>query len=256
LGLIHTNVSDLGLESLAELRQLDRLELNGTQVAGPGLSRLPSSITWLWLHESQIDDEALVHLRGLTDLGALTLHNTSVSGAGLVRLKGLAKLRGLSVNTLETIDKVDAQLERAGGFVQVQSLTLSGPHANNNDLKQLKYFPNLTSLSLGRSEIDDVGLKYLALTPRIQVLSLCGSGITDRAVPFLKRITTLRTVMLVETKVSFEGIKELEAALPQTRITPSSQNLIRLREFDQLREAGNALSPKEMLRLLGQLGKE
>ena len=56
------------------------------------------------LHNTQITDAGLTHLKGMTSLRGLDLHNTQITGAGLVHLKGLTSLKWLYLNDTQITD--------------------------------------------------------------------------------------------------------------------------------------------------------
>lgn len=80
-------------EDLAVLRNLPAvvyLHATGTQITDDGLKEigaLPNLERMLWLKDTNITDEGLVHLRGLTKLRCLDIEQTKVTRAGGLRLK-------------------------------------------------------------------------------------------------------------------------------------------------------------------------
>ena len=82
------------LVHLAGLTNLEKLELDGTQVTGIGMM----SLVGLKCFEdwrTQVTDAGLVHLAGLTNLEQLYLDRSQVTDAGLMHLAGLTNLTDL-----------------------------------------------------------------------------------------------------------------------------------------------------------------
>ena len=81
--------TDADLEHVADLRQLQWLYLNGTEVTDRGLAHLNrlDGLTLLHLADTQITDAGLEHLAGLDNLRTLHVSGTAVTDAGMEQLK-------------------------------------------------------------------------------------------------------------------------------------------------------------------------
>ena len=73
---------------------------------------------------TQITDEGLVHLKGLSKLQLLDLDGTQVTDAGLVHLKGLTKLEHLYLEGCRDI--TDAGLMHLKGLTNLEQLPVDG----------------------------------------------------------------------------------------------------------------------------------
>jgi hypothetical protein len=88
-------LTDKGLESIAELSDLERLNLSHTQVRGPGLEHL-AQLAWLRhvdLEGSNVED--LKHLPALPRLTSLRLDNTGIDDAQMAHVGECQELRAL-----------------------------------------------------------------------------------------------------------------------------------------------------------------
>jgi hypothetical protein len=96
------SITIAGFQCLAEMKQLQKLDLDGTYLNNERLECLKglSNLQSLFAGDSSVTDAGLKYLEGLTNLQSLDLRRTKVTDAGLERLKGLGKLRFL--NLIET----------------------------------------------------------------------------------------------------------------------------------------------------------
>jgi len=97
--IVGANITDCGMEHVAELTSLDSLVLVGTKITDKGLIHIAplTRITKLTLSHSQTTDAGLVHLAAITSLEELHLDNTDVTDAGLMHLRELANLERLGL---------------------------------------------------------------------------------------------------------------------------------------------------------------
>lgn len=141
-------------------------------------------------------------------------------------------------------------IKRLGGQVQrdyqapgqpVIGVGFSGTDVTDDDLAILKNLPSLETLILSRTDISDAGLKHLkGLTSlrqlnlparttdhglkhlerlaKLQTLYLIDTQISDAGLKYLKGLQSLRVVLLNGTRVTADGARDLQRALPRARI--------------------------------------
>jgi hypothetical protein len=93
-------------------------------------------------------------------------------------------------------------------------------------LVPLKDLPKLQELTLGQTRITDVGLQHLARLKNLKVLDLSTGfdqdlvfpDVTDAGLESLKKLANLRTLVLKGTRVTDEGVKEFQRALPNCKV--------------------------------------
>jgi Leucine Rich repeat len=92
-------ITDAGLQLLPDLPFLNTLQLTGTKVEGPGLSRLVAfrNLASLHLNGCPVTDEGLSHLAGAPSLMVLGLDGIPLTAAGLKLIIKLKSLRYLSI---------------------------------------------------------------------------------------------------------------------------------------------------------------
>jgi DnaJ-domain-containing protein 1 len=127
----------------------------------------PDRLWSLHAERSQIDDDELVNLQGMTDLLHLDLSRTPITDAGLLHLQGLERL--------EVLQLWDTALTDAG-------MALIGR------------LPSLVQLGIGNTRVTDAGLEHVRSLPRLRVLQLYGTGVTGKGLMHLKGMTHIEMV--------------------------------------------------------------
>jgi Leucine rich repeat len=110
-----TKVTDKGLNDLAGLKNLQRLDLFDTGVTDAGLKELAGlkSLRSLGLCHTKVTDAGLGELAGLQNLEYLNLARTAVTDEGLKELAGLNNLQSLLLGETKVTDAGVAELRRA-----------------------------------------------------------------------------------------------------------------------------------------------
>jgi hypothetical protein len=79
----------------------------------------------------------------------------------------------------------------------------------------------LRMLVLDETQITDAAMEDVGeLVNLDEWLGLTDNQLTDAAVPHLSRLTKLRSLNLLRTSVSPEGLRQLRLALPGTQVSP------------------------------------
>jgi internalin A len=196
LDLSQTKITDAGLVHLKGLVQLESLDLSKTNVVGPGLEnlagmhRLRRLIFVGTANESYppgpkpLDDTALRHLRGLSNLQTLDLLRMSITDAGLSYIGLMKGLESLNLSN--------------GGGAWRRKLDIPNP-------------PYL-------DDITDAGLAHLCELPALQSLDLTGRSVTDACLEHLKKLRNLKKLILDGTLITEAGVKTLRQTLPKAII--------------------------------------
>jgi len=209
LDLTGTQITDAGVSHLAGLTRLQWLDLSGTKLTDAGLEHLKglTGLQWLLLPGTDVTDEALAHLEGLTGLKGLDLSATKITDAGLEHLKGLTGLQGLELRNTQI---TDAGLAHLKGLTKLQTLYVSETQITDMGLAHLKGLTGLQSLFLAGTKITDGGLVHLKGLTRLQWLDLSGTQITDAGLVHLKGLTGLQSLHLVNTEITDAGLEHLK----------------------------------------------
>ena len=144
------------------------------------------------LTSTRIQDDALAHLRNLTQMKRLWLGHTAVSDAGLALLSPLRHL---------------------------VLLDLEATHVTDAGLSHLAELTELEELNLADLPITDAGLKQLTPLQQLRRLNLRSTAISDAAIPCLSQLPHLEYLDLSQTRVTANGPQQLRAALPQATIS-------------------------------------
>ncbi len=115
LCLFDTEMGDKGLATLARLKAVSLLRLDGTKVTDEGLKHLAGlgGLTGLDLSGTQVTDRGLARLAGLKKLSSLRLADTMVTDEGLRQLSGLKSLRWLELRDTKVTDAGVKKLQKA-----------------------------------------------------------------------------------------------------------------------------------------------
>jgi hypothetical protein len=139
LYLVQAKVGDDAMRHVGELRHLEALFLEETQVTNDGLAYLDAltNLTYCRLEGPaggrHFTDEAIVHLKSLPRLSTLTLYGSGFTDYALAQLKDFPRLRELVLVDCDVTRKARDDLRRAkpalrGGSVPAQMLLHRKPH--------------------------------------------------------------------------------------------------------------------------------
>lgn len=167
-------VTDVGIQSLAQLLNLEELDLRGSRITSTGLAHLAHLTKLRVLNLSYspcLGDDALKHLANLRNLEVLSLNNTGVSSAGLEHLRNLTKLRVLALSADCAV--ADEGVAHLSGLKNLEELKLHATGVTSSAAKHLQGLTKLRCLDLSENrEIDEEVLEPLANLPSLEMLDL------------------------------------------------------------------------------------
>jgi hypothetical protein len=158
------------------------------------------------LEQSGEDDDSLLPLPRLPNLRGLNLTQASFRGDGLEHLKQIEVLH------LTGTEVDDDALAKLAGLRHLKILSLADTEVTGAGLRHLAGLTSLEELWLWGTPTGDEGVRHLASLPNLRRLHL-GYDVTDASVPLLKQFTRLEYLSL-ESEVTEDGVKQLQAALP------------------------------------------
>jgi Leucine-rich repeat (LRR) protein len=243
---LHLNgfgITDTEMEYVRGLSQLEIMSLDATLVTDKGLACLNDFKRLRVLSLVQcygITDEGLAHLKGLNNLEKLDLSlSLPITDLGLEKIKELSQLRELELHRTSI---TDSGMKYLGDLKKLELLTLSDTQVGDHGLKQLQCLTKLQELRIGmpnKAVITDDGVKILDAFPQLQDLSICctesalphfacfnnlrylelhGEQITDNGLESLKKLSHLKSLRLIDTKISSEGFQILQNSLPKVSL--------------------------------------
>lgn len=173
-----------------------------------------SELQTLGLHDTQITNAGLVHLKGLTNLQNLGIGRTQITDAGLVHLKELTNLTSLSLPKQIT----DAGLRHLKGLTNLQDLTLAGIQITDAGLVHIEGLTKLERLNLDNTKITNAGLVHLKGLTNLQYLGLNGTQVTGAGLGHLAGMN-LKGLAIPEQAQTDTGLKHYLAAIkPPTEL--------------------------------------
>jgi len=223
-------ITDENLNCLADLPQLERLEIENAPITDAGMAHLrhPERLRGIWLDDTNVGDVFIRRLKGAKRLEALWLRNTKVTDAGLIELSGITTLKRLSLIGTRTGDQGLAAFRACR---QIEVLTL-GRDVTNDGLRQFETLENLESLtandqitgeaflgfrlskaddvSLADSSVSDDNLPPLVQAVRgVRILTLNGCAITDGGLQHLKHLGKTQILFLSKTQIQGRELRHL-----------------------------------------------
>ena len=179
----NADLSDQMFKFISEASWIRGLELLGSHVNNASLGRL-SKLTLLWI-----------------DVSATNFNDKGAKGLSLC-----PRLSFISANWTRISDEGISDLSRIKGL---DRLEVSGTKITDKGLMRLVQCKKLSTLGLRKAkQITSEGLAALEPT-RLRLINLESTPIDDRGVAHIAKIATLETVVLSDTKVTVNGLKEL-----------------------------------------------
>lgn len=116
----------------------------------------------------------------------------------------------------------DEILARVGQLHRLEYLTLAGSRVTDARLADLGGLTNLQWLSLDDTQIGDAGLVHLKDLEKLQTLSIGLTRVGDASLPHLKAMSGLKGLSLYLTEISDDAGRDLQRAMPGTRIAATA----------------------------------
>jgi len=132
----------------------------------------------------------------------------------------------------------------------LRRLNLCGSNAKDDDLRCIEHFPRLIYLALSGSKITDEGMKQLAGLQRLEELYLIDTNVGDESVQWLSRLSHLKIFRSDQSKITCEGLWEMQLALPRLRVGNGHDS-----PWGQLVRSGHAIGPLELVHENGELNR-
>jgi Leucine-rich repeat (LRR) protein len=218
-----------------------------------------AAVTKLDLRGKAIEDEGMVHLRGLKSLRTLSLQGTRVGDAGL---ENIAALTGLLELDLLGTPTTDAGLEVVGRLAGLTSLNLTNTLVTDSALRSIRRLKSLESLSLAGTDVGDAGLAVLKNLPALRNLNLArepgyvNERFTAAGLALLKALPRLEYLSLSYQPIGDDVLAQLSgmprlnfldlratditgAGLVHLKALPELAHLV----LNQTRLAGEGLAP-------------
>lgn len=214
-------LTDAGMETFAELTNLETFSFVGTQITGRAYAKCTvwNKVTRVSHRGSKIDDEGLKELcEHLPNLENISLAHANFTDAGAPHLAKLTKLKGLEVgaaqatpSSLKYIQNLPLEYLQLGeGFDKSESLPM---------IFGIKSLKRLTLTNCRASTNDD--LKLLAEMKQLESLELGSPLLPDERISLLKSFSHLKELKLIDRKTGYsaETQSKIKLLLPKVAVT-------------------------------------
>jgi predicted transcriptional regulator len=186
-------------------------EIKGSDLAA--LTKL-DNVNTLYLSDTNIGDDGMVHLQNIKGLQVLLLDGTNVTDAGMADIKKVSGL--LQLTCSEHIG--DEGLAQLKDCPNLNSLNMVNAQVTDDGLVHLLSLKKLVRLNLNGTSITDKGLEHIQAISKVHSLQLNSTRITDKGLLLLENLTNLTELAMEGTGVTQVGLARLRKALPDTDI--------------------------------------
>lgn len=218
--IVATKLTDAGLASIAELRNLEVLHLDGNaKMTDDGLKALATLPKLRHLRlTGPFTDRGIQYLASLPSLKVLWLESPNVSEESLRHLVQSRSLERLCVPWLDRI--TDRSLAYLTSMPKLKALGVGDAVSADAGVARLASLANLEVLALkGGRALTDKGLTPLATMPRLRALQIYNSRITEQGLAGLSQCRLLDSIEIRSSvPIDERAIADLRAALPNVQM--------------------------------------
>jgi serine/threonine protein kinase len=188
-------ISNKSLANVAKLRDLQSLNVDGTDVTDEGFKQLAlPKLGGLDLSDTRVTSHVLDYISALMKrIDWLSLRGTDITDGGLLSLSNLRYLVTLNLSNTKLTD---------AGLAQIEELRL----------------PRLSQIDVAQDEITNSGVIFLSKITTLRTLNLNGTKITDQAVDALSQMPRLEQLDVSKTSLSTAAVSRLRKELPRCDI--------------------------------------
>jgi len=226
LNLESPKITNAGIAKLS-LPMLDRHLGLGLKATPAGLkggsSRLPA-LNGISFRNVKIPANELPILEEFR-LQSLWLEGTGLRNDDLPLLQNLVSLRSLTIK--ENPEVTDDGTHHLLALKELRHIEFSQVGIGDSTCAKLKTLPELTSLWIRHTRLSDVGIASLCELPKLKELWISGSAAaTDAGLEAFAKCQTLEGLVIDQCpKLTVAGVRKLQMALPNCKITSDFPNL-------------------------------
>lgn len=219
-----TDIGDKGLAKLRELRALETLYLDDTQVTDAGLEALEgmTRLAHLSLSTSagsaapaRIGDAGAARLAGLRALQFLDLSGAAVGDEGVKAFSGMNLLYHLALSRTNVGDEGVKTLAATGRY---QRLHLHSTKVGDEGIRALAGY-QLEELDVSKTRITPEGVKALAALPRLASLNVAlNAAVGAESIEALRALPALQVLAVDESQFTPDQLLKIIEDRPKLKI--------------------------------------
>jgi len=205
-----------GIYDIENYEKEKRLEIdNNAIIRNEELSKLIAlkDLEYLFIEKKTINDEGVKFIGYLKKLKCLGLRKTQLTDRGMEYIGQLENLEELNISDTQVTDE---GLKHLRNLKKLEELVLDNTNITGEGFQYINELPNLRVLVVS-PKLKGENLRYLGKM-KLELLNIAENAIDDRAIPYLTKLKTLERLIIFDTKISKEGVKQLEKALPQCMV--------------------------------------
>lgn len=165
-----------------------------------------------------VDDQHLSGNLVSYPIQQLCLAGCEVSETGLQTIPVSSSMQWLDLSHLPIGNAAVQRLVPDPG--KLEQLNLEATRIDSGLDKWLRRAMNLNEVDLSWTKADDVAMKSLEDAAEITTLWMTGTQISDQSVAVIMRMPDLKSVDVQRSKISDEGVKQLQSGRPQLEVNP------------------------------------
>lgn len=274
-------VSDNDITELAGSVSLRALVLYDTHATGTFLRTWPatSKLEFISVDRLEFDCSTLRELHRLASLKSLSLKCLRLHRDDFVALGGIPNLKHLSMQSCDSLGKLDRDAVSWLGKKNMRSVVIPGANVDKEIIDFLCMSPDLEFVMLSSTNVGDDAFRLVASCPKLRFLDVSGRWswrikngvvqlqnnpdlITDEGVVSIAEDSKIEELHLESTDVTDRGVKHIaklkcliELSLRHTPITDKSvDDLMKLRTLRKLNVRETLITKTGIARLKDVFG--
>ncbi len=184
---------------------------NNLNVSDTTFEHLSNLKTLRYIYATNIDitNKVIDEFNRMPHLKAVYIDGTQIRQNGLVDYKYLRNCEELGIGRVGPVYKV---LKKLQGSPAVQVLSLDDSELTDEQLKIVATLPNLWHLNIEHNrKITNQGFKNLLPLKKLRLLYIAGSNITPEIIPEIKKMPSLKTLLVYPDRWSSKDSKRLKS---------------------------------------------
>jgi len=263
-------ITDDDLAKIAQLKQLQKLNLSHTKITDLGLEHLRplQNVTYLnCFYCEYVSDGGIAFLKQWENLEYLNLRGTEVTSRVFEHLVKMKKLKTLDVGFSRVNDD---GFDALASLEELSELHIGGDKMTGLALPLLRLLPSLKHLDVNGSQrtdsgrwglmLTDVNVDSLSALAQLEVLNIGGAMVTDVGMKALSPLVNLQTIDLSRMDITARGLEPLTRCPKLRRIDlwqsariddKAAQQLVKIKNLEILNLSDTSVTDATLDQLQG-----